>query len=116
MPGLVEVTSGSSLAEPVVDKAIFPDGIKTSGQHAPVYSRIRPYEDFPKEITGITAWNAKEFVDKPEKWNYSLSNDDVAEIGAAADRYIESGQQLTAMSKVRITVSIQRNKLLFLTR
>ncbi|EHA51734.1 taurine catabolism dioxygenase TauD [Pyricularia oryzae 70-15] len=99
MPGLVEVTSGSSLAEPVVDKAIFPDGIKTSGQHAPVYSKIRPYEDFPKEITGITAWNAKEFVDKPEKWTYSLSNDDVAEIGAAADRYIESGQQLTAMSK-----------------
>jgi len=32
---------------------IFPDGIKTSGQHEPLYDQLRPYSDFPKEITGV---------------------------------------------------------------
>jgi hypothetical protein len=33
--------------------SIFPDGIKTSGQHEPLYKLLRPYSDFPKEITGV---------------------------------------------------------------
>jgi hypothetical protein len=36
-------------------KNIFPDGIKTSGQHDPLYDLLRPYSDFPKEITGVCA-------------------------------------------------------------
>ena len=33
---------------------IFPDGLKTTGQHPPLYDELHPYEKFPKEITGRT--------------------------------------------------------------
>lgn len=42
-------------------KHIYPDGIKTSGQHPPLYDQLHPYEDFPKEITGATVWNNAEY-------------------------------------------------------
>jgi hypothetical protein len=41
------------LANNNAPKNIFPDGIKTSGQHDPLYDQLRPYSDFPKEITGV---------------------------------------------------------------
>ena len=40
---------------------IYPDGIKTSGQHPPLYDVLHPYEDFPREITGSTVWNVEEY-------------------------------------------------------
>ncbi|RAL66928.1 hypothetical protein DID88_007710 [Monilinia fructigena] len=43
-----------SPSQKVIDRKIFPDGIKTSGQHPPLYDQLRPYSDFPKEITGET--------------------------------------------------------------
>ena len=42
-------------------KEIYPDGIKTSGQHPPLYDQLHPYEDFPKEITGPTVWNVEDY-------------------------------------------------------
>ncbi|EME78070.1 uncharacterized protein MYCFIDRAFT_33252 [Pseudocercospora fijiensis CIRAD86] len=87
------------LASKPVSKAIFPDGFKTSGQHAPIYDLIRPYEEFPKEISGPTVWKAEDYRDNPERWTHVFSEEEIAELGAAADAYIASGKPLTGISK-----------------
>lgn len=83
-----------------VDRNVFPDGIKTSGQHAPLYDQLRPYEDFPKEITGPTVWNADDYKNNPERWTHPFSEEEVAELSAAADKFIADGIPLTGISKV----------------
>ncbi|KAL1393955.1 hypothetical protein HDK64DRAFT_13868 [Phyllosticta capitalensis] len=82
-----------------VDRNVFPDGIKTSGQHAPLYDQLRPYEDFPKEITGPTVWNADNYKNNPERWTHPFSEEEVAELSAAADKFIADGIPLTGISK-----------------
>ena len=82
-----------------VSKSIFPDGLKTSGQHGPIYSRLRPYEDYPKEITGPTVWKAEDYRNNPERWTHVFSEEEIAELGAAADQFIASGTPLTGMTK-----------------
>ncbi|KAK7529802.1 uncharacterized protein J3D65DRAFT_648491 [Phyllosticta citribraziliensis] len=82
-----------------VDRNVFPDGIKTSGQHPPLYDQLRPYEDFPKEITGPTVWKAEDYKNNPERWTHPFSDEEVAELGAAADKFIADGIPLTGISK-----------------
>lgn len=79
---------------------IFPDGIKTSGQHNPLYEKLRPYEDFPKEITGPTVWKKEEFQHNPERWVHPFSEEEVQELSDTADAFIASGTPLTGISKV----------------
>ena len=78
----------------------FPDGIRTSGQHAPYYNELRPYEDFPEEITGPTFWKAEDYQRKPEKWTHQLTDQEITEIGEAADKFKASGLPLLNISKV----------------
>jgi hypothetical protein len=85
---------------------IFPDGIKTSGQHPPLYDALRPYSEFPKEITGPTVWKKEDFEGKPEAWTRPFTNEEVDELGQAADAFIESGTALTGISKVCTSVPI----------
>ena len=61
--------------------SIFPDGIRTSGQHPPVYSLLRPYEEFPREITGETVWQKEDFQSNPEKWTHAFSEEEIEELG-----------------------------------
>lgn len=82
-----------------VSKAIFPDGLRTSGQHAPNYDLIRPYSDFPKEIAGPTVWKAEDYRNNPERWTHVFSDEEIAELGAAADAFIASSTPLTGMTK-----------------
>ena len=82
-------------------KNIFPDGIKTSGQLSPNSDQIRSYNDFPKEITGPTVWKSEDYTDNPERWTHRFSEDEVKEMGAAADAFMASGTPLTGISKVR---------------
>jgi hypothetical protein len=82
------------------DQTIFPDGFKTSGQQEPLYSLIKPYEKFPKQITGPTVWTAQDFENNPEKWTYTFTEDEVVEIGAAADKFIQQDIPLTGITKV----------------
>lgn len=97
--GIVE--SQAAFLEPApVDTSIFHDGFKTSGQMDPIYSLIQPYENFPKEITGPTVWRAEDFRQNREKWTYSFTENEVAEVGAAADRFIAAGTPLTGITKV----------------
>jgi len=82
-------------------KSIFPDGIRTSGQHEPIYSLLRPYSDFPTQISGPTAWSKADYKDNPERWTHVFSSSEVAEIGEAADRFIASGTPLTGITKAQ---------------
>lgn len=98
------VESQAAFLEPApVDTSIFHDGFRTSGQMDPIYSLIRPYEDFPQEITGPTVWRADDFRQSREKWTYSFTESEIAEIGAAADRFIAAGTPLTGITKVCCT-------------
>lgn len=89
----------SSVSSNKAPKNIYPDGIKTSGQHPPLYDQLRPYEDFPKEITGPTVWKAEDYRNNPERWTHVFSDEENAEISAAADRFLESGTPLTGITK-----------------
>jgi hypothetical protein len=78
----------------------FPDGLKTSGQHPPIYSALRPYEDYPQEISGPTVWKAEEYRDNPELWKHPFNPEEIEELSEAADKFIAAGTPLTGISKV----------------
>ncbi|QSZ29921.1 hypothetical protein DSL72_004439 [Monilinia vaccinii-corymbosi] len=82
-----------------IDRKIFPDGIKTSGQHAPLYAQLKPYSAFPKEITGETVWKAEDYVHNPERWVHVFNEEEIAELSAVADKFIEAGIPLTGICK-----------------
>lgn len=80
-------------------RSIFPDGIRTSGQHPPLYDALKPYSEFPKEITGRTLWKRDDYVHNPERWTHPFTDDEVQELSEAADQFIASGTPLTGISK-----------------
>lgn len=86
-------------------RSIFPDGIRTSGQHAPLYKALRPYEVFPKEITGSTVWRKEDYESNPERWTHRFTEDEMAELGNTADNFIASGTPLTGISQVSLSHS-----------
>ncbi|EON96217.1 putative taurine catabolism dioxygenase protein [Phaeoacremonium minimum UCRPA7] len=102
-PGaLIEESTGVSPARVKnadAPRSIFPDGIRTSGQHPPLYDALRPYEDFPKEITGPTLWKREDYINNPERWTHPFTDDEVQELSAAADNFIASGTPLTGISQ-----------------
>jgi hypothetical protein len=79
---------------------IFPDGIRTSGQHNPIYDLLRPYEDFPKEISGPTLWKKEDYENNPERWTHPFTPEEIEELSQTADAFIASGTPLTGISKV----------------
>jgi hypothetical protein len=91
----------SNPAQRVVDRKIFPDGIKTSGQHPPIPEAIRPYSDFPTEITGPTVWKAEDYANNPERWIHVLNEEEIAELSATADQFLAEKIPLTGISQVR---------------
>jgi hypothetical protein len=82
-----------------VNTNIFPDGLKTSGQHNPIYSLLPPYNDYPVEISGQTVWEAREYQNNPERWTHIFSDDEIAELSKAADDFIAAEKPLTGMRK-----------------
>lgn len=78
---------------------IFPDGIRTSGQLDPLYDQLKGYEAFPEEIEGPTVWRSEDYQTQPDKWTHRFTKEENAELGAAADRFIESGTPLTGISQ-----------------
>ncbi|KAF2835876.1 taurine catabolism dioxygenase TauD [Patellaria atrata CBS 101060] len=80
-------------------KNIFPDGIRTSGQHNPIYEELKPYSEFPKEITGPTVWETEDYKDNPERWTHPFDEEEIEELSKAADAYLASKAPLTAISK-----------------
>ena len=82
-------------------KDIFPDGIRTSGQHPPLYDKLKGFDEFPDQITGPTAWRKEDYTNNPERWVHRFSDEEVAEMSAAADTFMASGSPLTGITKVR---------------
>ncbi|KAH6675515.1 hypothetical protein B0J14DRAFT_365271 [Halenospora varia] len=89
----------SSPAQKPVDRKIFPDGIKTSGQHPPLYDQIRPYSAFPKEITGESVWKAEDYTNNPERWVHVFNDEEIEELSAVADKFLADKIPLTGISK-----------------
>jgi hypothetical protein len=86
-------------------KSTFPDGLKTSGQHPPLYNELKSFEDFPEEIIGPTVWETKDYVNNSEKWIHRFSQDEIVELSRTADAFLESGIPLTGISRVRSVVT-----------
>lgn len=83
-----------------VSRTIFPDGIKTSGQHPPIYDELRGYEDFPESIDGPTLWKSEDYRENPERWVHPFSAEEIEEISTAADNFRAAGIPLTGVTKV----------------
>lgn len=102
-PSLQQQTPGNVKGQ--IQRSIFPDGIKTSGQHPPLYEQLRSYDNFPEEITGPTVWNAEDYKNNTEKWTHWLTVDEIAELSAAADKFRAASIPLTGISKVALIIS-----------
>ena len=87
------------LNEKTEDFSRFPDGIKTSGQHPPLYDQLRPSSAFPREITGPTVWKAEDYVNNPSRWVFRFSEADIAELSTAANAFLAAGHPLTGITK-----------------
>ena len=98
MPSMQDQSPGIVKANAL--RPVFPDGIKTSGQHPPIYEQLRSYEDFPDEIIGPTVWDAEDYRNNPERWTHWLSEDEIAELSDAADEFKAASIPLTGISKV----------------
>lgn len=85
---------------------VFPDGLKTTGQHAPLYDHILPVDRFPREITGPTVWKAEDYRENPEKWTHTFTPEQVDELSTAADAFLTSKTPLTGITKVGPTQKI----------
>lgn len=79
---------------------IFPDGLKTTGQHPPLYDHIQPFDRFPRQIEGPTVWKAEEYRANPEKWTHVFTPEQIEELSAASDAFLASKTPLTGISKV----------------
>lgn len=101
-PGLTDLHPSSThlLHSAAQSKALFPDGIKTSGQHPPQYNQLQPYSSFPKGITGPTVWTADDYANNPERWTHHFTEQEIAEMSDAADEFIAAGTPLTGITKV----------------
>lgn len=97
--------SNASLKD--VKRATFPDGIKTSGQHPPLYGALRPYSQFPTEITGPTVWKAEDYVNNPERWVHRFSDEEIQELSVAADKFIADGVSIIHISQVRSCITMR---------
>ncbi|PYI18490.1 Clavaminate synthase-like protein [Aspergillus japonicus CBS 114.51] len=78
---------------------IFPDGLKTTGQHPPLYEHIHPFDRFPKEITGPTVWRPEDYREHPEKWTHRFTAAEVEELSTTADAFLANKIPLTGISK-----------------
>lgn len=88
-----------------VDCSIFPDGLKTTGQHPPIYDLVYPYSAFPKRIEGPTVWKAEDYANSPERWVHQFSDAEIKEISDAADKFIVSGMPLTGITKEKFVLA-----------
>ncbi|KAI1083997.1 Clavaminate synthase-like protein [Whalleya microplaca] len=82
-----------------VDRSIFPDGLKTTGQHPPLYDQLYPYSAFPKHIEGPTVWKAEEYANSPERWVHQFSEEELKELSKTADEFMALGLPLTGINK-----------------
>ena len=101
-PGLCGFPRGLPRVTPI-DREVFTDGLRTSGQHPPVEGQIKPYQSFPKSIQGPTVWRPADLAAHPEEWIHTFTKEELTELEDATDSYIASGTPLVAITKVSVT-------------
>lgn len=99
-PGLRGMPAGLPRLVPV-DRKLFPDGLRTSGQHPPIESQLSPFKSFPREITGRTVWTPQEMIDNPGGWIHQWTETELKELRHAVDKFEASGTPLVQINKVR---------------
>ncbi|KAI8955907.1 Clavaminate synthase-like protein [Xylaria longipes] len=99
-----------------VDPVLFPDGLKTSGQHPPLYDQIYPYSAFPKHIEGPTVWRPEDYTNNPERWVHQFSAPEIEEISRAADAFIASDLPITGITKENFPLPSLENNLAAMRR
>ncbi|KAG5918708.1 hypothetical protein E4U42_006760 [Claviceps africana] len=82
-----------------VDRRRFHDGLRTSGQHPPIESQLKDFEEFPTEYTGSTVWEGKDMIHNPQDWIHQWTAAELDELLQAADRFNASRLPLTHISK-----------------
>ncbi|KAH7329556.1 TfdA family taurine catabolism dioxygenase TauD [Stachybotrys elegans] len=95
----IEAITAGKFSNSEAPTSIFPDGIRTSGQHPPLYDVLKPYESFPKEISGPTVWSKETYQNDPDLWTHRFTAEEIAELGDAADKFLSSGTPLTGISQ-----------------
>ncbi|KPI45647.1 uncharacterized protein AB675_938 [Cyphellophora attinorum] len=105
-----------------VDTAVFPDGIKTSGQLEPIYSLLEPYSKFPKQIptSAPTYWESSDYASNPSLWQHPFSPEELASLSSAADDFIAKDLPITGINPsnfhlsdtLRASLASMRNELL----
>lgn len=103
-----EPTGGAVKApSKAVDTSIFPDGLKTSGQHDPIYDQLYPYSSFPKEIpsSAPTIWESADYQNSPSLWQHPFAPEELESLSAAADDFINRDLPLTAISPSNFVLS-----------
>ncbi|KAJ1709615.1 MFS multidrug transporter [Aspergillus flavus] len=94
-PALRGLPAGLSRLMPV-DRNLFPDGLRTSGQHPPIDGKLRHFEEFPREITGPTP---QQRVDYPEEWIHKWTEVEFEELLQTVEGFIAPGTPLISISK-----------------
>lgn len=98
-PGFRGLPNGLPRLLPV-DRRLFPDGLRTSGQHPPIEGQLRSFEDFPTEITGPTVWEGKEMEQRTQEWIHQWTEPELQELLWATDRFNDTGVPLAHIKKV----------------
>ncbi|KAK4933267.1 hypothetical protein LTR66_015912, partial [Elasticomyces elasticus] len=104
-PGLIETRSipadnpGKHINVKPVDRNIFPDGFKTSGQHPPLRDQLYSYSSFPKYIEGTTVWQPTTYQHSPEKWVHQFTTAELNELSLTAVAFLSSSAPLTGITK-----------------
>ncbi|KAM3503831.1 hypothetical protein MY10362_003945 [Beauveria mimosiformis] len=97
-PGLRGLPRGLPYHQPI-DRKAFPDGLRTSGQHPPIESQIRPFEAFPTEITGPTVWEGREMATRHDEWAHHWTESELNELLQAVNAFTVSGIPLININK-----------------
>lgn len=121
-PPPAEATTPVKQPSKAVDTAIFPDGIKTSGQLEPIYSQLYPYSAFPKQIptTAPTYWESADYASNPSLWQHPFSDDELTSLSQAADDFIAQNLPITGINPsnfhlsptLKASLASMRNELL----
>jgi len=74
----------------------------TQGQSDVLFDLVQPYSNFPRKIAGPTVWKADDFRSKPDLWKKQWSDEQIADLQHAYDRFKASGKPITSISKVSL--------------
>lgn len=79
---------------------IQPVEVRSQGQHDVLFDLVRPYGDFPREVSGPTVWRAEEFRERPGLWTKAWSEEHIKELEQAYDQFVQQDLPITLITKV----------------